>query len=59
MVIQGKFDRITSGGDLASTWVATPEVHVEERNNPRKTEVALKLVANDNNFYAADQAIAA
>lgn len=39
------------GGDLASTWVAKPEVHAEVRV-PRKT-VRKCIVANDDNYALA------
>ncbi len=43
------------GGDLASTWVAKPEVHAEHEN-ARKSD-SKNINANDENF--AGQAIAA
>lgn len=43
------------GGDLASTWVAKPEVHAENENS-RKSD-SININANDENF--AGEAIAA
>ena len=43
------------GGDLASTWVAKPEVHAENENS-RKSD-SLNINANEDNF--AGEAIAA
>jgi len=43
------------GGDLASTWVAKPEVHAENENSRKTTQ--LNTNANDENF--AGEAIAA
>lgn len=48
------------GGDLASTWVAKPEVHAENENS-RKSG-SLNINANDENFVGEanlDEAIAA
>ncbi len=36
------------GGDLASTWVAKPEVHAENENS-RKSD-SLNINANEENF---------
>ena len=46
---------IRYGGDLASTWVAKPEVHAENENSRKKAQ--LNINANDENF--AGEAIAA
>ncbi len=43
--------RTSLGGDLASTWVAKPEVHAEVQS-PRKTLCKL-IVANDDNYALA------
>ena len=42
---------VALGGDMASTWVAKPEVHAEVQV-PRKTVCKL-LVANDDNYALA------
>jgi hypothetical protein len=49
-----------SGGDLASTWVAKPEVHAENENSRKKDSININ--ANDANFVGEanlDEAIAA
>ena len=39
------------GGDLASTWVAKPEVHAENENSRKKTQ--LNINANDEKYGVA------
>jgi hypothetical protein len=45
------YEKDIFGGDLASTWVAKPEVHAEVQS-PRKTLCKL-IVANDDNYALA------
>ena len=43
------------GGDMVSTWVAKPEVHAENENSRKKTQINI----NANNDIYGEDAIAA
>jgi hypothetical protein len=44
--------KVVQGGDLASTWVAKPDVHAEKENS--RKSVSLNINANDENFAGED-----
>ena len=44
---------IYHGGDMASTWVAKPEVHAERVVTLVKKSLQLDIVANDENYALA------
>jgi len=49
---EGPLTTRVNGGDMASTWVAKPEVHAEDTDSLVKKPVKL-IVANDDNYALA------
>ena len=52
LVSNRELDGTISGGDMASTWVAKPSVHVEHTDYLLKLAVKV-IVANDDNYALA------